>query len=545
VDFASAASASAVCSFCRSTLLRDGEALRSIGVSAELFDDHSPLQLGTTGTLQGVRFTLVGRLQYRYADGTWNEWHALFEGTGKSAWLSEDNGAYVLSVDQPALADAPREDELHAGERRLVGGQAWSVASVVRASLIAGLGELPRPPRLAGAGPLPSGPPTLSEGGGGTPTPGAPSFSGEFTVADLRNEHGDVGTLDYAEPGAPQWSIGRSVALADLKLQGLREGAAEKTLSKQGFECPSCGAPLKPLLDSSKAIACGQCHAVVDVSKGPGADLQHYAQNNSGAQGAGPLIPLGSTGRLALGVEGALDWQVVGYQERCDEPGADSDDEQSFWREYLLYHRTAGFAFLVDAEDGWSWVRPLTGAPVAKGQGASWNGVDYRKLYSYPAKSTWVLGEFYWQVRKNERAMVTDYAGPGGAKLAREQTGQEVVWSAGQALDVKVVGQAFGIQPGALAAMRRDASPLSGLAPSSLSGSGGMGLSQGVVILVVVVVVMLLMAQCSSDSCKQERQAFGEASAEYQQCQRNHSSGGFRSSGGSFGGFSSGGGGHK
>ena len=92
MDFASAASASAVCSFCRSTLLRDGEALRRIGVSAELFDDHSPLQLGTTGTLQGVRFTLVGRLQYRYADGTWNEWHALFEGSatqaGKSAWLS-------------------------------------------------------------------------------------------------------------------------------------------------------------------------------------------------------------------------------------------------------------------------------------------------------------------------------------------------------------------------------------------------------------------------------------------------------------------------
>jgi len=515
VDFASAASASAVCSFCRSTLLRDGEALRRIGVSAELFDDHSPLQLGTTGTLQGVRFTLVGRLQYRYADGTWNEWHALFEGTGKSAWLSEDNGAYVLSVDQPALTDAPKEDELQPGERRLVGGRAWSVASVERASLIAGLGELPRPPKL----------------------------KGDFTVADLRNEHGDVGTLDYAEPGVPQWSIGRAVALADLKLQGLREGAAEKTLSKQGFVCPSCGAPLKPMLASSKAITCGQCHAVVDVSQGPGADLQHYAQNNSGADGAGPLIPLGTTGRLALGIEAELDWQVVGYQERCDEPSG--DDEQSFWREYLLYHRTAGFAFLVDAEDGWSWVRPLTGAPVLRGTGAEWQGQSYRKRYTYPAKSTWVLGEFYWQVRKDERALVTDFDGPGGAKLAREQTGKEVVWSAGQALDVKVVAKAFGIQPGALAAMRRDASPLSGLSVSSLSGSGGMGLSQGVIILIVVVIVMLMMTRCSDDSCKQERQAFGAASAEYQQCQRSHSSGGFRSSGGSFGGFSSGGGGHK
>jgi hypothetical protein len=36
VEFASAASASAVCSYCRSTLVRDGDALRRIGVVAEL-----------------------------------------------------------------------------------------------------------------------------------------------------------------------------------------------------------------------------------------------------------------------------------------------------------------------------------------------------------------------------------------------------------------------------------------------------------------------------------------------------------------------------
>ena len=43
VEFASAASASAVCSFCRSTLLREGDALRKMGTSAELFEDYSPL----------------------------------------------------------------------------------------------------------------------------------------------------------------------------------------------------------------------------------------------------------------------------------------------------------------------------------------------------------------------------------------------------------------------------------------------------------------------------------------------------------------------
>ena len=68
-----------MCSLCRSTLVRDGDALRRIGVSAELFDGHSPLQLGAHGTRQGVAFIRVGRLQCGYEGGTWNEWHALFD----------------------------------------------------------------------------------------------------------------------------------------------------------------------------------------------------------------------------------------------------------------------------------------------------------------------------------------------------------------------------------------------------------------------------------------------------------------------------------
>jgi len=439
VEFASAASASAVCSFCRSTVVRDGAALRRIGVSAELFDDHSPLQLGVRGRHQGVPFTLVGRLQYAYADGTWNEWHVLFDAAGaagapRSAWLSEDNGAYVLAFDVvPAPPDLPPAAELHAGERRLVAGSAWSVASIVRARLLAAEGELPRPPKL----------------------------EGEFVVADLRNTGGEVGTLDYTNPAYPDWSVGRSVALAELALSGLRE-ASEKTLSGRGVPCPSCGAPLAPTLATTQSMSCPQCRAVVDLSQGVGGDLAHYAQNNSGPGGLEPQIPLGSTGRLALGAEGPLDWTVVGYMERCDLPGPD-DDEQTFWREYLLYHRTAGFAFLVDAEDGWSWVRTMTGAPLVGGRGAKVGETAFTERWRYAAKVTWVQGEFYWRVRRDERAEVTDYDGPRGARLSREATAGEVVWSLGQAIDASAVASAFRIAPASRAAFARDAGPLSGL----------------------------------------------------------------------------------
>ena len=488
VEFRSAASAVAVCSFCRSTVARDGDTLRKIGESAELFDDHSPLQLGASGKAQGLAFTLVGRLQYRTAEGTWNEWHALFDSgpdQQRSGWLSEDNGRYVLAFDAPLAAAVPAAESLRAGSTLVVNGQAWSVASVAAAKLIAAQGELPTPPNLARG----------------------------FVVADLRNTRGEVGTLDYSDKARPRWSVGHSVAISELAMTGLRE-SSDKTLSARGLECPSCGAALELKLDTTKSIVCHQCHAVVDVSAGVGAELAHYAQTN----GSEPQIPLGSIGWLALGGgKGVLSWQVVGYVERC-EIAVHPDDEQHFWREYLLYHRTEGFAFLVDAEDGWSWSLPITGVPEKAGDAVKHEGDLYRKLYDYSGRVTYVLGEFYWQLQHDQRTDNTDYQGSGPAamkRLNREQTGDEIVWSGGMTLSADAVQKAFKLAPAMSAALRRDATPTSANAASLLAKLFFWGFA---------IVLLLMLFRCGSDS--------------------GSSGGGFRSSGGSFGGYSSGGG-HK
>jgi endogenous inhibitor of DNA gyrase (YacG/DUF329 family) len=507
VEFRSAASASAVCSFCRSTLVRDGEALRRIGVTSELFDDHSPLQLGAAGRYQGEAFTLVGRLQYGYEAGTWNEWHALFD-NGRSGWLSEDNGAYVFSFDAPLAEPAPPAESLAAGRRQRVEGRAWDIASVTTARLIAAQGELPFSPRL----------------------------SGSFTVADLRNPQGEVGTLDYSDAAGTHWSVGRSVALLELALTGLRE-TTEKTLGARNVDCPSCGTSLEVKLGSTQSIACHQCKAVIDLSAGVGGDLRHYAQANSGHDGAEPELPLGATAILALGREGALPWTVVGCVERCDLPASD-EDETTYWREYLLYHQQAGFAFLVDTEDGWSWVRPITGTPQSLGRQVMWESVRYDERATYGAKVTWVQGEFYWCVQRDERAVVTDFHGAGSAhrkRLSREQSGNEVTWSAGELIDAALLAKAFG-KPIA-ARIGADAAPI-GFSPHTKQ----MASSTVVALFVTLLIVMFIMDACSDD-CDDVRNTFGASSAEYQQCKRSGGSG-VRIGGGSYGGYSSGGG-HK
>ncbi len=482
-----------------------------------MFDDHSPLQLGVNGRHQGAAFTLIGRLQYGSSEGTWNEWHALFDSGAsadaarKAGWLSEDNGRYVMAFDAPLPAAAPSAESLRPGAALLVGGQRWSVASVTVAKLIAAQGELPDAPNLTRA----------------------------FVVADLRNTAGEVATLDYSDAAAPRWSIGRGVALDELGLSGLAD-STEKTLKARGIECPSCGTALVVNLATTKAIACQQCKAVIDVSGGVGADLAHYAQDNGGE----PQIALGSTGTLTLGGDAPAPWQVVGYVERCEVAEAGSEDDQTFWREYLLYHRTRGFAFLVDAEDGWSWTLPITGVPESAGDGVKYRGVLYRKLYDYTGQVTYVLGEFYWRLEREQRTFNTDYRGTGkfgSRQLNRERTGhsdaQEIVWSAGEAMSSDTVLKAFKLSADKAQALRRDATPFT-------ADKTSLRVKLFVGALFAVFVFMLFRCDSDSDNCTALRTSYGEASNEYRNClasQRSSS----RVGGGSWGGYSSGGGGHK
>ena len=91
--------------------------------------------------------------------------------------------------------------------------------------------------------------------------------------------------------------------------------------------------------------------------------------------------------------------------------GSDDDDEQSFWREYLLYNRSAASS---------SWSMPRTAGagpsrpPARRRRPASsvrYLGTLYRKLYAYNAKVTYVLGEFYWQVERDQQTFNRDFQG--------------------------------------------------------------------------------------------------------------------------------------
>ncbi|MES2945601.1 MAG: DUF4178 domain-containing protein [Pseudomonadota bacterium] len=488
VEFRSAQSTHAVCAYCQSTVVRNGDALSRIGKMADVFDDFSPLQLQASGSwkkgAESRSFTIVGRLQYKYSQGTWTEWYAVFD-DGSAGYLSEDNGSYVFSLPASAQRGVPPAASFRVGATTAISGKSFSIASNETVSLMSAQGELPHLPPI-----------------------GVP-----FAMVELRSADGEVLSLDYGSVtdagGGPTLARGTAVLLDDLKLTGLRSGSAREEQGKQ-FDCPNCGAPVEVTLSSSKSITCRSCNSIIDVSQGLGAALKHAIQDEPVA----PLIALGSTGVLQ-----GVQWQVVGFQHRLGhEP--DDPDEQFGWTEYLLYNNKRGFNFLVDAEDGWSVVKPLTGAPVYKsgGQSASYLNTSYTLLSSYSAETDYVAGEFYWQVKRGQKTFNRDFAN-GSALLSQEDAGKEVTWSGGNKLDGEIVAKAFKLDANKALFKRADAKPL--------SSASGMGCVTIIVIALVIIVLLVLLSRCSSCDPKVEN------------CSSS------RTSGGSYGGFSGSSGGHK
>ncbi|MEP6559304.1 MAG: DUF4178 domain-containing protein [Burkholderiales bacterium] len=498
VVFRSAQSSFAVCSYCQSTVVRQGDVLSRIGRMAELFDDFSPLQLMTSGTLPGAgAFTLVGRLQYQSDTGPWTEWHALFDADGSSGLLGEDNGAFVFSrtvgrtssgngnggfdLDAAAAApdwsrELPAAEYLRIGNTTAIEGKLFTVTANRPITLVAAQGELPRLPTL-----------------------GQP-----FAAVELRAPDGEVLTIEY-DRVPPTVSRGRSVQLQGLQLTGLKDESAREEKGRQ-FDCPNCGAPVTVKLQSTKSITCASCGSIVDLSAGIGAELRH-AEQDAPVQ---PSIRLGTEGRMQ-----GVSWQVVGFQHRMGR--AAGDDESFGWSEYLLFNGQRGFSFLVDSEEGWSLLRPTTGAPQLKrrnANSASYLGTAYELKYSYDATTDYVAGEFYWPVQRGQRTFNRDFAN-GPSLLTAEQTPTELTWSIGGMVAASAVAEAFGLDATRPAfAKKRDALPFSA-APQ---------LSIGFVLAILLLMIVLggLLSMCSNS----DRSGYS------------------RSSGGSYGGYSTGGG-HK
>lgn len=406
VTFRSSASLLAVCGYCKSTLIRHDLNLENLGRMADLLEDASPLQLGAEGRYKNGHFALIGRIQLRYEQGLWNEWHLLFDNQ-KNGWLSEANGNFVITFPSPAPENIPAFDAARVGDALQLHGQVFQISNKETATCIAGEGELPF---KIGAG-------------------------YEAPVIDLASEQ-NFATLDYSET-PPLLYVGEQVALADLKMTGLREreAAAGKARVKS-FNCPSCAAPLQIRATGTESVACGNCGSVVDAAHENHQILSRFRTQNTHT----PKIPLGRRGRLR-----GADYDVVGYLRRQ----ATVENVDYPWSEYLLYSEKEGFRWLSEYNGHWNFIKTTTRTPKVwrklEKPIASFLGTSYQHFQTSTAKVTYVLGEFNWQVSVGEEALVSDYVAP-PLMLSEEKTGKEITWSVAEYIEPEEISAAFKLE---------------------------------------------------------------------------------------------------
>lgn len=505
IEFRSAASTHAVCGYCATTVVRDGESLKSLGKLSALFEDYSPLQLGVTGHFQRQPFTVVGRLQYAWKEGMWNEWYCWFDNAfdagstgqelvddvGKNsqatgAWLSEDNGQFVWMAPVASTDTFPVYESLQLNQTLVLAGRNFEVSAIAQAHLASGQGELPKMVPLQQA----------------------------FGIVELRNTDGLILSLDYSDPKKPSAYLGSAVKLEALQLKGLRDGSQANIKGARQFACPHCGASVSLKLEQTKSITCSSCNSLIDLTQGIGQEVVSALQSEP----IQPSLALGSTGKLK-----GLDWQLVGYVSMMGKE-LSAPAETFGWEEYLMFNRLEGFAYLADTQEGWSISKPMSGAGKIAGNGdtATYLGTNYRLKEKYTAEVNFVAGEFYWQVKRGAKTQVSEFVSK-NATLVREQTEQEVTWSRSEPADSSEVARAFA--PNSADLLRRDVTPMS---------SSSVSIKTIVILFVFFMILVVMLSQCSQRDCDPS----------YQNCATSSGSG-VRGWGGSYGGSSTSGGGHK
>ena len=215
-------------------------------------------------------------------------------------------------------------------------------------------------------------------------------------------------------------------------------GAPLTSGAVRALACPSCGAAIVLRgMAWTRTVACASCRAVLDA-RDPNLAILQRAEDKAKIQ---PAIPLGRRGEWR-----GAPHEVIGFQVRQ----ITVDGVPYRWREYVLFNPYRGFRYLTEYDGHWNDVVAVPGRPrVIAGSRptASYRGETFRHFQTAHAKTTFVLGEFPWEVRVGDTAETRDFVNPPHV-LSAEATGDEETWSVGEYVDGKAIWRAFKL-PGA------------------------------------------------------------------------------------------------
>ncbi|MCE9502015.1 MAG: DUF4178 domain-containing protein [Leptospira sp.] len=395
--------------------------LEAYGKVSEIQDDHSPFQIGTSGKFGDRSFSLVGRIQLRYENGFWNEWHFI-DDRNESGWLSEAQGQFMITRLLPvkdiksipaqsmfAESDSKKEqksEKYYAGIIIKIDGIDWTIREISESECVSGEGELPF------------------------------KFDGGYkaVLVDLANPFGRFATLDYSEDPA-YFFVGDIVEFKNLSLKNLKDPEYGLSISRQpqpkSISCKSCGAPIKiKFPDFSKTVVCEYCGGVTDSSNPELAIISKFKEIKKSE-----IIPLGTKCKFRDN-----EYEVIGYMQKS----VNKDGQNYPWEEWLLYNRE-DYLWLNCTDGHWMFFSAMKGVPMNLNTyppSISYQGEVYRHFQSGQGVVDFAIGEFYWKVKQGDSAELNDYINP-PYMLSYEGTKKEIIWAKGEYFPKEKIQEIF------------------------------------------------------------------------------------------------------
>ena len=204
----------------------------------------------------------------------------------------------------------------------------------------------------------------------------------------------------------------------------------------KALNCPKCGAAIVlRSFGQAVTVVCVNCRSILDAKDPNLAILQQFGAI---LQDFKPLIPLGSRGKLR-----GTDYEVVGFQRRSTKV----DGITYYWNEYVLFNPYKGIRYLSEYNGHWNDISICKQLPSQVGTAANYLGELYKHFQTSDANTDFVLGEFPWQVRVGEHAVITDFVHPPRV-LSSERMDKEVTWSIGEYMYGREIWDTFKL-PGA------------------------------------------------------------------------------------------------
>ena len=206
-------------------------------------------------------------------------------------------------------------------------------------------------------------------------------------------------------------------------------------------QCPACGGPIALRgFGGIEQVSCPHCGTELQADPGSALQILQYAQRARRSS----AIPL-----HARGIIEGDEWEVLGIVWR----EAHVEGVTYPWQEFLLFNPYKGYRWLVfSMTDGhWSFGDALPGAPRRYSRSLLFKRQVYKHFQSSWAVTSYVEGEFPWQIHVGDRSHGHEYVRPPHSISVEEnpsEGGHDVSFTALRWISPSEVWRAFRL-PGA------------------------------------------------------------------------------------------------